>query len=60
MVKYRLRVVAMNLALAMVQAARPDGRKKGLVGSYVVGNYDWARSLGPLDSLFENLLAASV
>jgi len=22
--------------------------------------YDWARSLGPMDSLFENLLAASV
>jgi len=25
--------VAMDLVLAMVQVARPDGRKKGLVGS---------------------------
>ncbi len=141
MVQHGLRVVGMDLVLAMVQAARSYGRKKGLLGSYVVGNaaslpfcdacfdgvamlgaiiahvpgrdgrvqafraawrtlrpggklamtthnrrchwkfrlyfacvnrfrrlgrrlmeerYDWARCLAPLDSLYENLLAASV
>ena len=38
MVQHGLRVVAMDLVLAMVQAARSYGRKKGLLGSYVVGN----------------------
>src|SRR2546425_1198776 len=31
-------IVALDLVLAMVQAARSYGRKKGLLGSYVVGN----------------------
>src|SRR2546422_42242 len=38
MVQDGLRVVDMDLVLAMVQAARSYGRKKGLLGSYVVGN----------------------
>ena len=52
MVQYGLRVVAMDLVPAMVQAARSYGRKKGLVGSYVVGN---AVSLPFCDACFDGV-----
>ena len=52
MVQHGLRVVAMDLVLAMVQAARSYGQKKGLVGSYVVGN---AVSLPFCDACFDGV-----
>ncbi len=52
MVQHGLRVVAMDLVLAMVQAARSYGRKKGLLGSYVVGN---AASLPFCDACFDGV-----
>ena len=45
-------VVAMDLVLAMVQAARSNGRKKSLLGSYVVGN---AASLPFCDACFDGV-----
>src|SRR3989442_11631879 len=52
MVQDGLRVVAMDLVLAMIQAARSYGRKKGLLGSYVVGN---AVSLPFCDACFDGV-----
>ena len=52
MVQHGLRVVAMDLVPAMVQAARSYGRKKGLLSSYVVGN---AVSLPFCDACFDGV-----
>jgi SAM-dependent methyltransferase len=52
LVQHELRVVAMDLVPAMVQAARSHGRKKGLLGNYVVGN---AVSLPFCDACFDGV-----